>query len=66
MFPLTNIVGALRIQQTFLGEHNKRDTKNEFGCCLFSLILKLCQKSKTVRMTTIILQQEKALNYLKI
>lgn len=32
----------------------------------FSLILKLYQKSKTVRMTTIILQQEKALNYLKI
>jgi len=26
MFPLTSIVGALRIRQTFLGEHNKRDT----------------------------------------
>lgn len=46
-------------------EYNKKDTKNETGD-FFSLILKIYQKSNTMQMTTIILQQEKALNYLKI
>lgn len=45
-------------------EYNKKDTKNEIGD-FFSLILKIYQKSNTMQMT-IILQQEKALNYLKI
>lgn len=67
MFPLANTEGPLRIQQIFFRRiQQEREIKNEFGWCLFSSILKLYQKSKTVRMTTIILQQEKALNYLKI
>lgn len=65
--PISKCCRSLKDTANIFEENTTRGIpRMNLAATFFSLILKLYQKSKTVRMTTIILQQEKALNYLKI